>query len=144
MTFKEVKKALGDIMNKVLAKMLNRVPVDTGNLKNSFRVVVKEVQGKITVGIESNVDYAVYVDEGTYMQGPRGTGTYLGPFQTQRSLNYAKARTHRIFTNQMGMAPRMFSKPWMDMATGQDKNFKKEIETAFKADVIAAIKINIK
>jgi len=49
------------------------VPVDTGNLKNSIQT---EMESDLTAVVGTNVEYAPYVEYGTYKMASR---PYLGP-----------------------------------------------------------------
>ena len=53
----------------------DKVPVKTGNLKNSIVYEVDRTDGKVTLNIGSNVEYAPYVELGTgiYAEGGRQT-----------------------------------------------------------------------
>jgi len=64
-----VRKAAADI--EAHAKSI--VPVDTGNLKNSIQT---EMESDLTAVVGTNVEYAPYVELGTYKMAPR---PYLGP-----------------------------------------------------------------
>jgi len=49
------------------------VPVDTGNLKNSIQTTMED---DLTAVVGTHVEYAPYVEFGTYKMSPR---PYLGP-----------------------------------------------------------------
>lgn len=46
--------------------------VDTGRLRASINTQAYTVNGKPVVGVGTNVEYAVYVHDGTGLYGPRG------------------------------------------------------------------------
>ena len=57
----------------VEARAKSIVPVDTGNLKNSIQT---EMESDLTAVVGTNVEYAPYVEYGTYKMAAR---PYLGP-----------------------------------------------------------------
>lgn len=67
------KRELRVLGNRVLNSARRRAPVDQGTLRASIALEVTEVGGNLVVArIGSNLDYAIYVHEGTGIYGPRG------------------------------------------------------------------------
>ena len=135
MTWYEVKKALSKVVDKIVKKMINRTPVKTGKLKNSYRVsVVREQSGQINVSISNDATYAVYQDEGTYNLGPAGGSTYRGPFGPRPSPK----NVGRVGPMPMGIRPKKFGQPWNDLQQGF---YNQQLSEAFKKDLTEYIKL---
>jgi hypothetical protein len=45
--------------------------INTGRLRNSISVELRQVGGKLTVAVGTNVSYAIFVHDGTGIWGPR-------------------------------------------------------------------------
>ena len=63
--------------NQVLQDSNSQVPVDTGNLRQSGKVVMEETPRKITAEIEYTEDYAVFVHENLEARHTNGNAKFL-------------------------------------------------------------------
>jgi len=72
--YNRIQKAANDIGKLVSIEAKSRVPVDTGDLKQSISYVVKKDNGKTIVSIGTPAPYAVYVEKGTGVHAADGNG----------------------------------------------------------------------
>lgn len=94
-------------------------PVDTGQLRNS---IVTEKEDKLTVSIETNAEYAVYVEFGT---GLKGDPTV--PHTSKEKWVYCDDKG-RFFTTS-GQKPQPFLTPALRLS---ENTVKKRFESAIK------------
>lgn len=64
--------ALRPIANKVLNAARRNAPVDTGRLRASIAVEYTREAGRVVARVGSNLEYAIFQEEGTGVYGPRG------------------------------------------------------------------------
>jgi hypothetical protein len=58
--------------NRVLNKAIELCPVDEGRLRASLTLEMRQIGGQPVARVGSNLDYALFVHEGTGIYGPSG------------------------------------------------------------------------
>jgi hypothetical protein len=89
-------------------------PVDNGPLRASLRVRMEYTGSQVKAWVYSNLEYALYVHEGTGIYGPKGTpirpkrGRYL-VFEARNARTTAPGRGNLVFARQVrGARPNRF------------------------------------
>lgn len=67
-----VAQAVNDVAERTARAARSRAPVDSGRLRNSIRVRSHATASQFKAWVYTNVEYSVYVHEGTGIYGPRG------------------------------------------------------------------------
>ena len=91
-------------------KNLQRTPrrVDTGRLRSSINTQLFSLGGKLVVRVGTNVEYALFVHEGTGLYGPKGA--YIYP-KTAKFLAWKTRKGVRVYAMKTrGMRPNPFLK----------------------------------
>ena len=97
-------------------KNLQREPrrIDTGYLRSSISTQLIIVGSKPAVRVGTNVEYAIFVHDGTGVWGP--TGTPITPKQA-KMLSWKSKSGKRVYARQVqGMRPNPFLKDAMSAA----------------------------
>ncbi len=113
--------------NRVLNAARRNAPVDEGRLRSSLAVTYsKGPAGQPIARIGSNLDYALYVHEGTGVYGPKGTPirAKAGQFMRwpvknnsgQGRRRYAGGSTAAYAREVRGVPPRPFLRDALDAA----------------------------
>src|SRR5579875_2612957 len=63
---------IGEVTNAVRNEAVRRCPRDEGHLAASLEATVTAEPGRVVGRVGTNLDYAMYVHEGTGLYGPRG------------------------------------------------------------------------
>lgn len=89
-------------------------PVDDGPLRASLRVQMEYTAGHVKAWVYSNLEYSIWVHEGTGIYGPRGTpirpkrGRYL-VFEARNARTTPRGRGNLVFARQVkGARPNRF------------------------------------
>jgi len=86
-----------------------RAPVDTGRLRSSITTSMGTFNGKPAAFVGTNVDYAIYVHEGTGIYGPRGAP--ITPKRGKFLVFRVRGSGVTVFARQVrGVRPRPFLK----------------------------------
>ena len=89
---------------------LERTPrrIDTGTLRSSIHTTLFTVNGQPAVQVGTNLEYAIYVHEGTGIYGPKGMPIYP---TTAKMLSWIPKKGKRVFARFVrGMRPNPFLK----------------------------------
>lgn len=114
--------------NRVLNAARRLAPVDEGRLRASLAITYTRVGGNAVAQIGSNLPYAIFVEQGTGLYGPRASRIYpkRGKFMVwpvknnsgtgRRRYKGGKTQTHVFARSTAGMKARPFLVPALDAA----------------------------
>lgn len=110
----DVYKAVNDVVLATRNLAVSLAPVDDGPLRASLRTKMDVTSRMVKGWVYSDLEYALYVHEGTGIYGPKGTpikpkrGKYL-VFQARNARTTASGRGNLVFARQVrGQRPQRF------------------------------------
>lgn len=110
----DVGKAVRDVVTRTRNLAVALAPVDDGPLRASLRTKMEYGQRAVKGWVYSDLEYALYVHEGTGIYGPKGQpikpkrGRYL-VFEARNARTTPRGRGNLVFARQVrGQRPQRF------------------------------------
>lgn len=98
---------------RVETEAKRRCPIDTGRLRSSIRTELVTVDGQLAAKVGTNVKYAIFVERGTGIYGPRGQP--IRPVRARALRWVPRGQNEAVFAREVrGMKPRPFLLPALE------------------------------